>query len=329
MPPLEIKGHEEIQNRLVSALKEQNLPQALLFSGPSGIGKRKTARRLAQCLLCDAPSPPCGICPSCRKVERGESEMILQIAPRTLQITKDEVRGARSFLALGTSARAKIVIVDEADLLNLPAVNSLLKIVEEPPRKSFFFFISSSPGRLPVTLRSRLQNIRFKPLPEEVLRSLVSEEEGREWALTAARGRLDLIEQLRGKKDLRDLSLKLWKDLLRPDTFPFAVSFPVELKDRKQALFVSQSWQWLLRDGRMRRAGAQEGFIHGDQIPLIEHTARLPSGALDFLIERCLLLERDLRAYGDCILCLEQFALILRNCAGRKSGAATEKPNSL
>ncbi|MCY4512929.1 MAG: AAA family ATPase, partial [Bdellovibrionales bacterium] len=306
-----IKGQEKIHERLITALQKRSFPHALLFSGPSGVGKKKMAWALAQNLLCDKSLPACGECFSCKRVEKEESESVLFISPKTLQIKIDEVRGITGFLALQTSARAKIVIVDEADRLNLQAVNSLLKIVEEPPLKSFFFFISPSPSRLPVTLRSRLQTLRFKKLPVSVIRDLTSEEG---WLISAAQGRMDVINQLKDKKELRTLSLELWKKIFVKDTLPFAMNFPLELKDRKQALFVSQSWQWLLRDGRMMKAGEKSGFIHGDQESLRGQIALMPTGALDFLIQQVLLMERNLRAYMDCILCFEHFALSLQQC---------------
>ena len=301
-----IKGHDEVQARLMEALEKRSFPHALLFSGPSGVGKRKTAWAVAQSLLCEKSFPACGNCAPCLRVEKGESESVLFITPKTLQIKIDEVRAVTGFLTLQTSARAKIIIVDEADRLNLQAVNFLLKIVEEPPSKSFFFFISPSPGKLPLTLRSRLQNIRFKRLRREIVEALTSEED---WLISSAQGRMDMIEELKGKQDLKDISLNLWKRIFLSDRSPFAVDFPPELKDRGQALFICRSWQWLLRDGRMMRAGEESGFIHGDQKSLRKQLAELPAGHLDFLIQQAMILEKNLRAYMDCVLCFEHFAL--------------------
>ena len=301
-----IKGHDEVQARLMKALEKGSCPHALLFSGPSGVGKRKTAWAVTQSLLCEKSFSACGECAPCLRVEKGESESVLFIAPKTLQIKIDEVRAVTGFLTLQTSARAKIVILDEADRLNLQAVNFLLKIVEEPPPKSFFFFISPAPGKLPITLRSRLQNIRFKRLRREIVQALTS---GEDWLISSAQGRMDVIEELKGKQNLRDISLNLWKRIFTSDHPPFALDFPAELKDREQALFVCRSWQWLLRDGRMMRAGEESGFIHGDQKDLRKQLAELPAGYLDFLIRQAIILEKNLRAYMDCVLCFERFAL--------------------
>ena len=58
----DIRGHQASLKRLLSAGKNNHLPHALLFTGPSGIGKEKAAWALAQNLLCEKQSPACGEC---------------------------------------------------------------------------------------------------------------------------------------------------------------------------------------------------------------------------------------------------------------------------
>src|SRR3954465_7852866 len=67
-----VRGHQEIADRFRRALAKGRLASTFLFVGPSGIGKRTFALRLAQALLCErVPSEqlaPCGECASCRQV---------------------------------------------------------------------------------------------------------------------------------------------------------------------------------------------------------------------------------------------------------------------
>src|SRR5688572_9136432 len=68
LPPL--IGHEGIQTRLAGAHASGKLPQALLLTGPRGVGKQRLALWLAQLIQCDAPGQePCGECRSCRLVQ--------------------------------------------------------------------------------------------------------------------------------------------------------------------------------------------------------------------------------------------------------------------
>src|SRR2546430_15863101 len=69
IPPL--YGHEGIRHRLVGAIASGRLPQALLFEGPSGVGKQRLALWLAQALVCERAGGKAGVearegCGECR-----------------------------------------------------------------------------------------------------------------------------------------------------------------------------------------------------------------------------------------------------------------------
>jgi len=67
IPPL--YAHEGIRHRLVGAIASGRLPQALLFEGPTGVGKQRLALWLAQALMCDAGlGEGCGKCQHCKLV---------------------------------------------------------------------------------------------------------------------------------------------------------------------------------------------------------------------------------------------------------------------
>ncbi|MEO8479881.1 MAG: DNA polymerase III subunit delta, partial [Gemmatimonadota bacterium] len=64
-----IHGHRTLRGRLAEAITADRLPQVLLLTGESGIGKQRLALWLAQRLLCEQPlAEPCGACGSCKRV---------------------------------------------------------------------------------------------------------------------------------------------------------------------------------------------------------------------------------------------------------------------
>ena len=65
----------------------------------------------------------------------------------------------------------RVVIVDEANELNVNAANALLKSLEEPPPRTVFLLIASAPGRLLPTIRSRCRTLALQPLAGEALRA--------------------------------------------------------------------------------------------------------------------------------------------------------------
>ncbi len=147
------------------------LPHALLLAGPRGVGKEAFARCLLKGLLCPNAREgfPCGACPSCRQVEAGSHPDALVLSPEGpgRPITIDQVRGLKAFAGLGSEG-LRCALIHPAEAMHLPAANSLLKTLEEPPPGTLLLLVSHRPGRLLPTVRSRCQRLPFFLPPREV-----------------------------------------------------------------------------------------------------------------------------------------------------------------
>ncbi len=191
MPFRDITGHRRLLDLIARAALRETLPPSLIFGGPEGVGKRMAAVALAQLLNCTAgrdlfagqgdepagaTADACGVCASCRRIARGVHADVLLIEPgETGAIKVDQVRdaieraGYRPF-----EGRRRVVIVDDADAINVEAQNALLKTLEEPPSASTFALVTSRPGVLLPTVRSRCQMLRFGRLaPADVAAVLI------------------------------------------------------------------------------------------------------------------------------------------------------------
>ena len=103
-----------------------------------GIGKRQVAVAVAQQLLCSGRQEACGECSDCIRVKAGKHESVL-LQPDGAQIKVEQSRSVIKFLSLKSNHSVRIVIIDDAHLMNSQAANSLLKILEEPPSGVYFF----------------------------------------------------------------------------------------------------------------------------------------------------------------------------------------------
>lgn len=163
--------HRDIWRRLSQRQGDGRLPHALLFYGVEGVGKRLFARRFSQSLLCshtDAGGEPCGSCHACQVYSAGNHPDFHWLEPEETgkAIRIDAVRELCRELALTPQfGHNKIAVIAPADRLNSAAANALLKTLEEPPDNTLLILVSSRPGYLPATIRSRCQACAF-PLPE-------------------------------------------------------------------------------------------------------------------------------------------------------------------
>ncbi|MBL8258989.1 MAG: DNA polymerase III subunit delta' [Candidatus Competibacteraceae bacterium] len=165
--------HAPLWRRLQRHRADGRWPHALLLAGPSGLGKGSFARRLAASWCCarpEADGEACGRCQGCRWFQAGSHPDFSAVRPaedgKTIKV--DQIRELAGFL--GLSARCggcKIALLEPADRLNLNAANSLLKTLEEPPGDSRLLLVAAQPARLPATVRSRCQTLKFAPPPAE------------------------------------------------------------------------------------------------------------------------------------------------------------------
>ncbi|MBF0179328.1 MAG: DNA polymerase III subunit delta' [Magnetococcales bacterium] len=180
-----IRGHGEIVGRLRQLLAMGRPGHAWLFHGPEGVGKRQVAMALAQSLLCPAPlvdrnggMAGCGNCPSCRKCARAMHPdlQILSVLEKKTRIAVEQVRDLIRFMAFTPLEGAwKVAIVDDAALMNEASANAMLKTLEEPPSGSMLILITSQPGGLLPTIRSRCRQERFTPLDNATIQAILEQ----------------------------------------------------------------------------------------------------------------------------------------------------------
>lgn len=315
MPWPEILGHERQLDLLDRALARRRLPPALLFAGPSGVGKRTLALGLAKRLLCGAESGrPCGRCHHCSLIGHSLADLArrreealedkenpagldLRLHPDLIVVEPWPSGGKRTIKVeqardlneqingLPFEARARVVVIDEAEALGEQAANALLKSLEEPPASSHVVLVTSAPQALLPTIRSRCQVLRFERLPLALIeRHLV---EACEVAPAEARLRAllsdgSLAEALRldseAYQGLRDGLVGLLEQAASEGAAE-RLERADDLKDAPDLALALTTLRSLLRDLAVLRAGAPERVLHADLAARLEPLSRGPLGA--------------------------------------------------
>jgi DNA polymerase-3 subunit delta' len=197
---------------LTRAVQRGQLHHAYRFEGPEGVGKELTAFSLAQIFACTnsgaapkeaipdvsggQPAFACGKCSACLRVMRFV-EGVPQVPqhPDVILVGRGlypaSMVGSKETTGIGVEqirrivlpraahgpheSRGLFVIIRNAEELSVAAANSLLKTLEEPRPSVYFILLTSAPGRLLDTIRSRTLALRFGPLSEACLRDLLQE----------------------------------------------------------------------------------------------------------------------------------------------------------
>ena len=229
----DIIGQDRAINILLKTIQRGRLPSSYLFAGESGIGKKLAAINLAKVINClnasnrDAEGiDACDECPSCRKIDSGIHPDFLLLSPEGGLIRIEEIRAIDDLLSLKAfEAIYKVVVVDDADMMNQSAANAFLKTLEEPPGNSLIILISSNPDRLPDTIRSRCSRINFTPLAleacEEIIKKVLSQQSEDKVQRSGKREEVKKRRSEKGPKttalpDSRTLSLLVRLSMGRP-----------------------------------------------------------------------------------------------------------------
>ncbi|HYO00259.1 MAG TPA: DNA polymerase III subunit gamma/tau, partial [Actinomycetota bacterium] len=161
----EVVGQQHVTQTLLTAIKQDRLAHALLFSGPRGTGKTSTARILAKALNCERDGDePCGECSSCLAITSGSSLDVVEIDAAS-HGSVDDARDLREKVAYASySGRWKVYIIDECHMLSPAANNALLKVLEEPPGHVVFVFATTEPHKVLQTVLDRCQRYEFRSI---------------------------------------------------------------------------------------------------------------------------------------------------------------------
>ena len=227
----EIKGQEQAIHIIERAIQTKHIAHAYLFTGPEGVGKKKTATAMAQYLNCTGKAPDslhsCGKCPSCIQAQTGSQPDIIFLEPDGASIKIEQIRTLLAKVSLRNYDSAyKVVIINDAHLMTEQAANCLLKTLEEPTANTVFLLVTAQVQNLPVTILSRCQQIQFQTLSPALIKELLAElypaQQSRiGLAATLAKGSMPTAAELLANDDLAQTRQDFYQllaklDIVRP-----------------------------------------------------------------------------------------------------------------
>ena len=263
------------------AMRRGRVPHAYCLVGDPRGDALALATRIAALLLCEkgGDEAPCGVCDSCRRVQRGVHPDVLTVAPEK----KSRVIGIEAmretFLPWASeksfSGGWKVGVIQFADRVNASAANAFLKTLEEPPPETLFLLLADSVDPMLPTIVSRCQKIDLsqgRVPPAEPWRTRVGEimaahscASGLRVAATAARlhDLFGIISDEAEREVAAELAAQEAADPLAwspPDKDDRKAMVSVKAKERRRAIFqaIEEWYRDLLAAASAAEAGAEK-----------------------------------------------------------------------
>lgn len=148
----DVVGQKAITNTLLKAIDSNHLAQALLFTGPRGVGKTSCARILAKKINQDENTSD----------DQDYSFNIFELDAASNN-SVDDIRALTDQVRIPPqTGKYKVYIIDEVHMLSQSAFNAFLKTLEEPPKHAIFILATTEKHKIIPTILSRCQIFDFK-----------------------------------------------------------------------------------------------------------------------------------------------------------------------
>ncbi|MBL7156143.1 MAG: DNA polymerase III subunit [Candidatus Pacebacteria bacterium] len=260
-----IIGHKKQIEFLKNSILSSRLSHAYLFSGPSKIGKKTIAIEFAKLINCKNPKTEkeiCNLCISCKSFLNNTHPDfdIIALNDEKKEIQISQIRDLVQKLSMKSFFGCyKIIIIDQAHLMNTQSQNCLLKTLEEPKGKTVLILITEHSEALLKTIYSRVQEIKFFPFSKKqikdfLLKQNISEQEIKRIAglcLGRPGKALELLNTVENKKDNAQEILKVLNADLE-NRFKYAESW-----SKIDSVKILNDYLRYLREILLLKAGAQ------------------------------------------------------------------------
>ena len=148
----DVVGQQAITNTLLNAIENNHLAQALLFTGPRGVGKTTCARILAKKI-----NEQSGV------TDDNDFAFNVFELDAASNNSVDDIRKLIEQVRIPPQVgNYKVYIIDEVHMLSTAAFNAFLKTLEEPPKHAIFILATTEKHKIIPTILSRCQIFDFK-----------------------------------------------------------------------------------------------------------------------------------------------------------------------
>lgn len=163
-----IIGHDELVRYLDTLCEQRSFAHAYCFVGPEHVGKSRLAEYFINRIIGEGPA----IVLDRKEAQTYTDFTYIEPLEGKKEIAVAQIRALNASLQLTSfHNNYKIVVIDQAQLLNQASSNALLKLLEEPHPRTVMILLATHEERILPTVRSRCVMLRAQPVAQEVLRT--------------------------------------------------------------------------------------------------------------------------------------------------------------
>ena len=168
-------------DKYLEGLNKDSLQHAFIIGGKEGVGKNNFSRTLSNFILCEQTlnKKACEKCQSCKlflSLNHPDFHLV-SLEDGKKKISINQIKELQSkFYESAFLGGNKVFLIESAEHMSNDAIDSVLKILEEPPNNTFFLITSHRLKQLPLTLQSRCSEIYIKSPTKKIIQEWLIDE---------------------------------------------------------------------------------------------------------------------------------------------------------
>lgn len=321
-----IYGNEFLKETFKSMCKSGRLPHGFIIYGEKGLGKKTAALYMAKTLLCEKGGVlPCNDCRSCRNIDKGiHPDLIFPEQSGKLMTYSVETcrKVCSDSIIAPNNGRRKVYLFKDADHIQIPAQNSLLKLIEEPPDFVYFIFTAVSKDSFLSTILSRIVSIGVSQCSDDECAAVLAvrgyDSSQIQKAMGVFCGNIGMCIQYLEDENLQsiaELTKKAANSIINRDEYGLLTVFSSDvLKDRSNAAVFLEMFDKVIRDAAVTQINPKEKCISCCPAEALKLGGRLSALSAEKIHNAAEKAAADYRANVSQSLIMAGFCAEIMNC---------------
>jgi len=260
---------QKIATYFNNAVASDSVRHAYIISGQAGMGKKHLSRKLRHYFACNTNSA-CGVCPGCKSDSAGANPDVVCLSNSEKKPYKiDEIRELiKRVYERPMHGKYKLIVIEDAHLLDERCQNALLKAIEEPPSYAVFIFLCDNISTVLQTIMSRVMVIELLPWKKSELEAAYPLPESDRYLYDYCMGNIGRLISICDDEDFkgaRDCAVSVLSKVLGNGTYAVYEATEEFTKRKEHIPEMLSVLTLFMRDVVFLKKGLADNILNGDK----------------------------------------------------------------